>query len=161
MVLCHDLGNLKSASGIHVRRHDRHTGHAPPRVAEVDRALKLDLRAGLQGRSLGADQHVLEVELDVHLDAHGWPQQRGSRVLRVCYYGVCVCVDSTLPEGPLRRDFVDMCKFTQCNLKPDTGWVHIVHKRIKYKCAGFWKELQSFLIPFCPPLVLLLNDLKK
>ena len=48
---------------------------------------------------VGADAGHL-VELDVHLDAHGWPQQRGSRVLRVCYYGVCVCVDSTLPEPP-------------------------------------------------------------
>ena len=52
-------------------------------------AVKVDLGAALQGAPLGADEHVLEVQLDVCLDAGH--RGRGSKCVCVCVCGsTCV-----------------------------------------------------------------------
>jgi hypothetical protein len=40
-------------------------------MEETERAVDVDCIAGTESRALGADQNVLEVELDVAFDTHG------------------------------------------------------------------------------------------
>jgi hypothetical protein len=69
--------HLDRAGRVHVGRDDRDAGVVGAGVPEPELARDVDLRARRQRRALGPDQHVLEVELDVVLDAHG--RFRGAR----------------------------------------------------------------------------------
>ncbi|CAH0375378.1 unnamed protein product [Pelagomonas calceolata] len=69
-VLAEGLGHLERADRVHVRDHDRHAGQRAAAVLERDRALHAHLLPAPERRALRPDEHVLEVELRVLLDAH-------------------------------------------------------------------------------------------
>mmetsp|Transcript_14078 Transcript_14078/g.35891 ORF Transcript_14078/g.35891 Transcript_14078/m.35891 type:complete len:236 (-) Transcript_14078:112-819(-) len=62
---------------VHVRRDDRDAGPGLAGVAEGEGAGEGDVGARAEGRALGADQDVLEVQLDFMLDAHGGESTTG------------------------------------------------------------------------------------
>lgn len=58
---------------VHVGSHDGDSSEGGSRVPEREGSLQRDLASRLERRSLRTDQHILEVKLDVVLDArHGF-----------------------------------------------------------------------------------------
>ena len=66
-------GHAHRPRHIHIGGDQRKAGPEPARVNEAERAQDVDVVARIERRALGADQHVIEVELDVGLDAHRRP----------------------------------------------------------------------------------------
>jgi hypothetical protein len=62
--------HFKRADSIHVRSDDRHAAIVVFRMLEAEFAHDIDPCARGQCRALGADQNVIEVELDVLVDMH-------------------------------------------------------------------------------------------
>ena len=59
------------AGDVHVGGDEREAAPFAAGMEEAERAVDVDRVAGAEGRALGSDQNVLEVELDVAFDAHG------------------------------------------------------------------------------------------
>ena len=59
------------AGDVHIGGDERKAPPFAAGVEEAERAVDVDLVARVEGRALGPDQNVLEVELDVAFDAHG------------------------------------------------------------------------------------------
>ena len=64
------ISNLESTRGIHVRRHDRDPSPRAVRVLESVSAIKLDLPARSEGRTLGPDKNVFKIKFDIVDYAH-------------------------------------------------------------------------------------------
>ena len=61
--------HVEGADGVHVRDDDGHARQRPAAVLELELALERDLGPAPERRPLRPDEHVLEVELHVLLDA--------------------------------------------------------------------------------------------
>ena len=63
-------GHFKGADGIHVGRNDGNTTPFASGMHKVESAVQIDLGSALQGGSLGANQDILEAELDIVFYTH-------------------------------------------------------------------------------------------
>ena len=61
--------HVEGADGVHVRDDDGHARQRPAAVLELELALERDLGPAPERRPLRPDEHILEVELHVLLDA--------------------------------------------------------------------------------------------
>jgi hypothetical protein len=80
------LRHFEGADRVHVGGDDGHAAVAPSGMAEGEFTRNVDFRARGQRRALGADQDVLEIELEFFFDAHGVGlpdlRRQGGRLLR-------------------------------------------------------------------------------
>ncbi len=63
-------GHRRGPGHVHVGGDEGKTFPLPPRVEEPERPVDVDGAAGREGRALGPDKNVLEIELDVGFDTH-------------------------------------------------------------------------------------------